>query len=131
MTSGMRMDSSGARQLRSVSRPAFENRYGAWAAGGAVLATGLVGLTVFADDNDVDYKAVEEDIKALIESAGNYDDGSYGPLFIRLAWHSAGNYSKHDNTGGTNGATMRYAPESNHGGNAGLHIARDLLEVIK
>jgi cytochrome c peroxidase len=99
--------------------------------GGAVMATGVVGLMAFADDNEVDYKAVEADLVALIESAGSYDDGSYGPLFIRLAWHSAGNYSKHDKTGGTNGASMRYAPESGHGGNAGLHIARDLLEGIK
>jgi hypothetical protein len=56
---------------------------------------------------------------------------SYGPLFIRLAWHAAGSYSKHDKTGGSNGAAMRYPPEAGHGGNAGLYIARGLLEDIK
>ena len=73
-----------------------------------------------------------DDIRALIASAGpKYDDGSYGPLFIRLAWHCAGSYSKYDKTGGSQGAGMRFPPESQHGGNAGLHLARNLLEPIK
>ena len=96
-----------------------------------VLATGMVSYNLLAESPAVDYKAVEADLRKLIESAGKYDDGSYGPLFIRLAWHCAGNFSRHDQTGGTAGATMRYAPESAHGGNAGLHIARQLLEDIK
>ena len=54
-----------------------------------------------------------------------------GPFFIRLAWHCAGSYDKNDNTGGSNGATMRFPPEADHGGNAGLGIARNLLEPIK
>ena len=37
----------------------------------------------------------------------NYDDGSYGPIFVRLAWHASGTYDKNTNTGGSNGATMR------------------------
>ena len=36
--------------------------------------------------------------------------GSYGPVLIRLAWHSAGSYDKASNTGGSNGATMRSRP---------------------
>ena len=37
----------------------------------------------------------------------DYDDGSYGPVFVRLAWHASGTYDKNTNTGGSNGATMR------------------------
>lgn len=45
-----------------------------------------------------------------------------------LTWHS---YDKETNTGGSNGATMRFAPEGDHGANAGLKAARDFLEPIK
>ena len=60
-----------------------------------------------------------------------YDDGSFGPVLIRLAWHAAGTFDKASKTGGSNGATMRFAPESAHGANAGLSVARDLLEPVK
>lgn len=50
---------------------------------------------------------------------------------MRLAWHAAGTYNTFDNTGGSHGATMRFAPESAWGANAGLGIARDILEPIK
>jgi len=78
----------------------------------------------------VDYEAVRKDIVALLEDP-KYDDGSYGPVFIRLAWHASGTYDKASHTGGFNGATMRYGPESLHGANAGLAIARDRLEKVK
>lgn len=39
--------------------------------------------------------------------APDYDDGSYGPVLVRLAWHTSGTYDKNTNTGGSNGATMR------------------------
>lgn len=58
-------------------------------------------------------------------------DGSYGPVLVRLAWHCSGTYDKETNSGGSNGATMRFAPESNHGANAGLDAARAKLEPIK
>lgn len=58
-------------------------------------------------------------------------DGSLGPVFIRLAWHSSGTYNKEDNSGGSNYATMRFKPESEHGANNGLKIARDHLEKVK
>ena len=45
------------------------------------------------------------DVAALLEDL-DYDDGSYGPVFVRLAWHAAGTYDKATNTGGSNGATM-------------------------
>ena len=58
-------------------------------------------------------------------------DGSYGPVLVRLAWHCSGTFDKESGSGGSNGATMRFAPESNHGANAGLDVARAKLEPIK
>jgi len=80
-----------------------------------------------------DYEAVRKDIAELIEKVSNErEDGSgIGPTFVRLAWHASGTYSKEDGTGGSNGATMRFSPEKDWGANAGLQIARDLLETIK
>jgi len=60
-----------------------------------------------------------------------YEDGSYGPVLVRLAWHAAGTYDKKDGSGGSSGGTMRFEPESKHGANAGLDIARNLLEPIR
>lgn len=57
-----------------------------------------------------------------------YDDGSYGPVLLRLAWHSSGTYNKEDGTGGSNGGTMRFRAEASHSANNGLEIARNLLE---
>jgi catalase (peroxidase I) len=101
---------------------------------GAVVA-GTVAYTVSSDaDADsgtkVDYNQVREDIKNILNKEG-YDDGSYGPVFVRLAWHAAGTYNKHDNTGGSDGSTMRFEPESAHGANAGLSVARAVLEKVK
>jgi cytochrome c peroxidase len=73
-----------------------------------------------------EWVAVAKEIKDILE-----DDANHGPFFIRLAWHCAGSYQKSDNSGGSNGATMRFAPEADHGGNAGLGEARDLLEAVK
>ena len=69
-------------------------------------------------------------VAALLDEL-NYDDGSYGPVFVRLAWHAAGTYNKADGSGGSNGATMRHAAEAGHGANAGLKVARDRLEKVK
>lgn len=68
---------------------------------------------------------------ADILDAENYDDGSYAPVLVRLAWHSAGTYDKSTGKGGSNGAAMRFDPEASHGANAGLGVARSLLEPIK
>ncbi|TLD20271.1 hypothetical protein PspLS_08537 [Pyricularia sp. CBS 133598] len=77
------------------------------------------------------YQAVYNDIASRLEENPDYDDGSYGPVLVRLAWHASGTYDKETGTGGSNGATMRFSPEGNHGANAGLKAARDFLEPIK
>lgn len=78
-----------------------------------------------------DYQAVYNEIAKRLQEHDEYDDGSYGPVLVRLAWHASGTYDKATGTGGSNGATMRFAPESNHGANAGLINARDFLEPVK
>ncbi|KAF2848962.1 class II peroxidase [Plenodomus tracheiphilus IPT5] len=78
-----------------------------------------------------DYQKVYNKIARLLEEKDDYDDGSYGPVLLRLAWHASGTYDKLTNTGGSNGATMRFAPEGDHGANAGLAAARDFLEPVK
>ena len=61
----------------------------------------------------------------------DYDDGSAGPVLVRLAWHSAGTYCKETGTGGSNGAGMRYETEGGDPANAGLQHARAFLEPLK
>ncbi|KAK5947098.1 hypothetical protein PMZ80_001244 [Knufia obscura] len=61
----------------------------------------------------------------------DYDDGSAGPVLVRLAWHSAGTYDAASKTGGSNGAGMRYEKEGGDPANAGLQHARAFLELIK
>jgi len=78
-----------------------------------------------------DYQKVYNRIAEIIDDADSYDDGSYGPVLLRLAWHSSGTYDKETNTGGSNYATMRFQPESLHGANNGLNVARDLMEKVK
>mmetsp|Transcript_5442 Transcript_5442/g.6638 ORF Transcript_5442/g.6638 Transcript_5442/m.6638 type:complete len:239 (-) Transcript_5442:20-736(-) len=50
---------------------------------------------------------------------------------MRLAWHASGTYDAKSKTGGSNGATMRFKPESTDGANAGLDIMRDIVAPIK
>ena len=63
---------------------------------------------------------IREELVDAMESQPDYDDGSYGPILVRLAWHSSGTFDKHSGTGGSNGATMRFSPEKDDGANAGL-----------
>ncbi|KAH8703081.1 putative cytochrome c peroxidase [Talaromyces proteolyticus] len=77
-----------------------------------------------------DYDAVRKDIVAQLKKP-DYDDGSAGPVFVRLAWHSAGTYDVASDTGGSNGAGMRYEAEGGDPANAGLQVARAFLEPVK
>jgi cytochrome c peroxidase len=112
-----------------------------WAVGGAgLLGGGYYFYTqgassdatpkVFASKYE-DYQKVYNEIASRLEEKDDYDDGSYGPVLVRLAWHASGTYDKETGTGGSNGATMRFAPEADHGANAGLVAARDFLEPVK
>lgn len=56
--------------------------------------------------------------------------GDIGPMFVRLAWHCSGTFCGKAMNGGSDGGTMRFCPESGHGGNAGLQHARALLEPV-
>ncbi|KAJ2076853.1 heme peroxidase [Coemansia sp. RSA 988] len=106
---------------------------------GVLAAGALVGWYFFSDSTDassadswrkVNFHNVYKDIADLLEDE-NYDDGSYGPVFVRLAWHSSGTFDTKTKTGGSDGATIRFAPESGHGANAGLDAARARLEPLK
>ena len=96
------------------------------------LLSGSAGETkgIFTPKFD-DYQKVYNEIAERLEEKDDYDDGSYGPVLVRLAWHCSGTYDKETGTGGSNGATMRFAPEGDHGANAGLAAARDFLEPVK
>lgn len=78
-----------------------------------------------------DYQKVYNEIASRLEEKDDYDDGSFGPVLLRLAWHASGTFDKQTGTGGSNGATMRFAPESDHGANAGLIAARNFLDPVK
>lgn len=105
----------------------------------ATAATAAIYLNidpVFAKEakkNNVDLNAVRASVMELIEKdeEGRGDGTSLKGTFIRLAWHCCGTYKKSDNSGGSNGAAMRFKPEASYGNNAGLDIARAALEPIK
>lgn len=79
---------------------------------------------------EMEFDRVREAIRSIIPRP-DYDDGSIGPILVRLAWHACGTYDKVTDSGGSEGATMRFAPESEDEANAGLHVARSFLEPIK
>ncbi len=82
----------------------------------------------------IDYVALKNDIYNLINTSQDWwpaDYGSYGGLFIRLAWHSAGTYRIADGRGGAGFGTHRFAPLNSWPDNANLDKARLLLWPIK
>lgn len=143
---------SSRRQYSSGPTPPRSNN--ALALVGAIAAAGLLGGGLYAYQSQgtipevlkqgsggqaagifkptvADYQKVYDAVAKLLWEHDEYEDGSYGPVVLRLAWHSSGTYDKATGTGGSNGATMRFKPEGGHGANAGLNVAREFLQPIK